>query len=195
MPVLDFVINRIGSEIEMGKDSEDFGKDDEYHNPSWSVNGITNGELFYSLYRTILKMTQESEFEILELPLSDQQAFASTLDLAIVLFLDSRDPQDPDQGWVDLWILHLWCCRLDDTPDLYSEDETELSITELSQLTGDDWNYVAESVKCHFLDDSDVDDIEMALLDEQPHWPTHQEFRKAKAWLFDWYEHTRWNSK
>lgn len=116
------------------------------------------------------------------------------LNLAITLFLDSRDPEDPDQGWIDLWILHLWCCRLSDSPPLYSEED-EIAPTELSQLTEDDWEQIGESVKEHFMGDSDVCDIEMVLLDGQPHWPTHQEFRKAKAWLMDWYEHTRWNSK
>lgn len=76
MPVLDFLIGKIGCELEIGKDLEDFGKDDKYYNPSSYVNGITNGELFYSLYKTILKMTQDPDFELLELPQADQQAFA-----------------------------------------------------------------------------------------------------------------------
>jgi hypothetical protein len=65
---------------------------------------------------------------------------------------------------------------------------------ELNQLTRDDWEQIAEEVKEHFID-FDVEFEEMALLDEQPHWPTFQEFRKAKAWLLNWYGQTRWNRK
>ena len=39
LPVLDFVINAIGCELENGEDDEEFGKDAKFYNPSWYTKG------------------------------------------------------------------------------------------------------------------------------------------------------------
>jgi hypothetical protein len=195
LPVLDFIISQIGCEIDNGDGNADFDKDAEYYNPSGYVSGITNGELFYALYATIKKMTEDEKFEFLDLSLCDQQAFASMLELAINLFLDMFDEIELRQDAVDLWILYSWCRRLDEEPIWEDENGEPVDAPELGSLTKDDWERIAEDVKEHFLGESDAEYVEMVLLDEQPHWPTFQEFRKAKAWLSEWYGHTRWNSK
>jgi hypothetical protein len=55
LPVLDFLINAITCELETGEDDPEFGKDTQFYNPNWYTAGITNGELFYFLYRTFGK--------------------------------------------------------------------------------------------------------------------------------------------
>lgn len=194
LPVLDFIIGQIGMEIESSRDNEDFGKDSEYYNPSPYAAGITNGELFFSLYVTLLKMTEKEDFNIFDLPISDQQAFASMLDLAITLFLDMDSENELNQTAVDFWILYAWCRRMRNVPLWVGDNGDPVDAPELNQLTQDDWELIAEDVKEHFID-FDIEFEEMALLDEQPHWPTFQEFRKAKAWLLNWYGQTRWNRK
>lgn len=194
LPVLDFIIGQIGFEIDSGEDNEDFGKDLEYYNPSGCVRGITNGELFYSLYLTVMKMTEEEGFDLLGLPICDQQAFASMLDLAVTLFLEHLKDVELGQGAIDLWILYAWCRRMRNEPLWGGDNGEPASAPELNQLTRDNWEQIAEEVKEHFID-CDVEFEEMALLDEQPHWPTFQEFRKAKTWLLNWYGQTRGNRK
>jgi hypothetical protein len=194
-PVLDFIIGQIGCEIESAQGNEDLGKDIEYYNPTGYINGITNGELYYSLYKTILKMTEEDEFEFSNLALCDQQVFAARLDLAINLFTDLRGDNELNQDAVDLWIFYSWCRRLRNQPVWENENGETISPPEIEELTEDDWEQITGDLNAHFLEDSDAEFIEMVLLDEQPHWPTFQEFRKAKAWLMDWYGQTRWNRK
>jgi hypothetical protein len=101
LPVLDFIIGQIGIEIENCQDNEEFGKDVEYYNPFPYSVGIINGELFYSLYMTLVKMTQEEDFNLFDLPICDQQAFASMLELAITMFLDMDLDNELDQTVVD----------------------------------------------------------------------------------------------
>jgi hypothetical protein len=72
LPVLDFIIGQIGIEIESCQDDEGFGKDSEYYNPFPYTAGITNGELFYSLYVTLVKMTEQEDFNLFDLPICDQ---------------------------------------------------------------------------------------------------------------------------
>src|SRR5437899_1878408 len=62
-------------------------------------------------------------------------------------------------------------------------------------LNSDDWEAIAEDVKEHFSEDGDDEYLEIALLDEQLHWPTFQEFRSAKAHLLDWYSRTKANTQ
>jgi hypothetical protein len=194
LPVLDFIIGHIGVEIHTCEDNEDIGKDTEYYNPSAFVNGITNGELFYSLYITLTKMTEEEKFDLFSLPICDQQAFASMLDLATTLFLEQMEDTELDQTAVDLWILYSWCQRMKNKPLWIRDDGEATEPPELNKLTREDWELIAEEVKEHFID-YDIELQEMALLDEQPHWPTFQEFRKAKTQLLDWSRRTRWNRK
>src|SRR5204863_6456447 len=108
LPVLDFLVNAIGCELQNGEDDPEFGKDAEFYNPHWYTTGITNGELFYSLYKTILQMTQDENFDFSQLPQCDQQAFFSMLDLAITLFLDRREEPGFGDDSIDLWILYSW---------------------------------------------------------------------------------------
>jgi hypothetical protein len=65
----------------------------------------------------------------------------------------------------------------------------------LGQLTDDDWENIAEDVKRHFSEDGDDEYLEIALLDEQLHWPTFQEFRSTKVHLLKWADRTRANTK
>ena len=139
-------------------------------------------------------MTEEEEFNMFDLPICDQQAFASMLELAMTMFLDMHLDNELDQTAVDLWILYAWCRRMRNEPVWGGENGEPVSAPELNQLTRDNWEQIVEEAKDHFID-YDIEFEEMALLDDQPHWPTHQEFRKAKAWLLNWYGQTRWNRK
>lgn len=193
LPVLDFLVNAMTFELQLGEDDPEFGKDTEFYNPNWYTAGITNGELFYSLYRTIRKMTSNEQFDLSRLPLSDQEAFFSMLDLAITLFLDRRnEPGLMDDG-IDLWILYAWTRKLDKLAVWYDGKSESALTPPLGQLTDDDWEDIAEDVKSHFSEDGDDEYLEIALLDEQLHWPTFQEFRSAKAHILNWADWTRAN--
>jgi hypothetical protein len=194
LAVLDFLTNAIACELETGEDAPEFGKDTEFYNPNWYTVGITNGELFYSLYQTIRQMSNDEQFDFFRLPLCDQEAFFSMLDLAITLFLDRRkEPDLADEG-IDLWILYAWTRKLDKLAVWYDE-KSESVLPPLGQLTDDDWENIAEDVKRHFSEDGDDEYLEIALLDEQLHWPTFQEFRSTKAHLLKWADSTRANTK
>jgi hypothetical protein len=195
LPVLDFLINAIACELETGEDDPEFGQDKEFYNSNWYTAGITNGELFYSLYQTIRQMSSDEQFDFSHLPLCDQEAFFSILDLAITLFLDRRkEPELADEG-LDLWILYAWIRKLDKLAVWYDEKSESVLPPALGQLTDDDWEDIAEDVTQHFSEDGDDEFIEIALLDEQLHCPTFQEFRSAKAHLLKWADRTRANAK
>ena len=195
LPVLDFLINAIACELETGEGNPEFGKDTEFYNPNWYTAGITNGELFYSLYQTIRQMSNDEEFDFSRLPLCDQEPFFSMLDLAITLFLDRRkEPELADDG-IDLWILYAWTRKLDNLAIWYDEKNESVLPPPLGQLTDDDWRDIAEHVKGHFSEDGDDEYLEIPLLDEQLHWPTFQEFRSAKAHVLKWADRTRANAQ
>jgi len=195
IPVLDFLINEVGCERQTLEDDPEFGKDTEFYNPFWYTTGITNGELFYSVYRTVRQMTSDERFEFCRLPLCDQEAFFSMLDLGICLFLDRRKEVAAVDDSNDLWILYRWTRELEEFA-LWTNDSSEpLSPPPIEQLTDEDWKDIAEDVKEHFSEDGDEEYLEIALLDEQLHWPTFQEFRSAKAHLLNWYGRTRANNQ
>lgn len=195
LPVLDFLINAIACELQTSEDDPEFGQDTEFYNSNWYTTGITNGEFFYSLYQTIRQMSSDEQFDFSRLTLCDQEAFFSMLDLAITLFLDRRkEPELADEG-VDLWILYAWTRKIDKLAVWYDEMSESVLPPPLGQLTDDDWENVAEDVKRHFSEDGDDEFLEIALLDEQLHWPTFQEFRSAKAHLLKWADRTRTNAK
>jgi hypothetical protein len=195
LAVLDFLINAIALELQTGEDNSEFAKDTEFYNPTWYTAGITNGELFYSVYRTIRQMSSDEQFDFSRLPLCDQETFFSMLDLAIILFLDRRkDPELAEEG-IDLWILYAWTRKLDDLAVWCDEKNESVLPPPLGQLTDDDWEDIAEDVKRHFSEDADDEYLEIPLLDEQLHWPTFQEFRSAKAYLLNWADWTRANTK
>jgi hypothetical protein len=195
LAVLDFLINAIACELQTGEDDPEFGKDTEFYNPNWYTAGITNGELYYSLYRTIRQMSNDEQFDFSRLPLCDQEVFFSMLDLAITLFLDRRkEPELADEG-IDLWILYAWTRNLDKLAVWYDEKSESVLPPPLGQLTDDDWDNIAEDVKRHFSEDGDDEYLEIALLDEQLQWPTFQEFRSTKAHLLKWADWTRANAK
>jgi len=164
LPMLDFIIGQIGIEIEHDQDSEEFGKDAEYYNPCPYTVGITNGELFYSLYVTLVKMTEDEDFNLFGLPICDQQAFASMLELAITMFLDMHLDNELDQTVVDFWILFAWCRRMGSEHLWVGDNGEPADAPELNKLTRDDWEQIAEEVKEHFID-FDIEFTEMALLD------------------------------
>ena len=48
LPVLDFLINAIGCEIETGEGGEEFAKDAEFYNPHWGIeNGVASKHLTF----------------------------------------------------------------------------------------------------------------------------------------------------
>jgi hypothetical protein len=195
LPVLDFLINVIGCELQTSEDNEEFGKDAEFYNPTWYTNGITNGELFYSLYTTVRRMAEDEKFNFVELPLCDREAFASMLYLGTCLFLDRLDEPELADERVDLWVLCAWTRKMRGY-DLWQTENGEVSAPPgLRDLKDDDWKSIAEEVAEHFSEDGENEYLEIALLDQQPHWPTFQEFRSAKAHLLNWYGRTRANTQ
>ncbi|MDR3402974.1 MAG: hypothetical protein P4L99_10795 [Chthoniobacter sp.] len=195
LPILDFLINAIGCELETGEGMEEFGKDEEFYNPSWYVKGITNGELFYSLYVTISRLSEEPNFDFFSLRIGDQQAFASMLELATSLFLDWQGEDIFVDQAVDFWILYKWTRKIGGNA-LWTDDNGEpIDAPPLGTLTSEDWEMMVDDVMEHFLEEGEDEYIEMALTgaEGQPHWPTFQEFRSAKAHLLNWLGRTRVN--
>src|SRR6266516_4751979 len=78
LPILDFLICGIGEQIESLEAGGELEKDAEFYNPSWYVSGVTNGELCYSLFKTIGRMTEDKAFNLTEdLLLCDMEIFVS----------------------------------------------------------------------------------------------------------------------
>jgi hypothetical protein len=67
----------------------------------------------------------------------------------------------------------------------------------LRDIPKDEWEYVFEFIQDEFLWDRDWEipflGGNFALVQQQPHWPTFQEYRTAKTWLLSVYENTRAN--
>jgi hypothetical protein len=195
LPVLEFLINEIGFQLETIEDAEDAGKDDEFYNPRWYTKGITNGELFYSLYRTLSSMIEDGKFAFGELAEADQQIFGSMLELARDLFLDRREEGEFVGDSVDLWVLYKWAREKSGFAVWTNENGDAVAPPALADLTAVDWKDIADDVVAHFLNDDQHEYLELALLDSDPHWPTAQEFRRAKANLRWWYGLTRGNQQ
>jgi hypothetical protein len=146
-------------------------------------------------------MTQDESFALDNLPLCDQQVFASVLDLASALFEDSHEfsheDGEVDQNAIDLWILYSWCCQMNNKSVWEDEDGKSMEPPKIEALSKDDWQRIVEEVRDYLMPDSDPESLhmEMGLLDEQPHWPTFQEFRKATSWILHWYRNIRQNRK
>jgi hypothetical protein len=195
LPVLEFLINEIGCQLDTIEDGEGAGKDDEFYNPCWYTKGITNGELFYSLYRTLSSMFENEKFAFGELAEADQQIFGSMLELARDLFLDRREEGEFVGDSVDLWVLYKWTREKSGFAVWTDRSGDAVARPPLGDLTADDWKDIAEDVVDHFLNGDQHEYLDLALLDSDPHWPTAQEFRRAKAHVRWWYGLTRGNQQ
>jgi hypothetical protein len=195
LPVLEFLVNEVGCQLDTIEDADDSAKDDEFYNPCWYTKGITNGELFYSVYRIISSMIENEKFAFGELTQADQQIFGSLLELARDLFLDRRGEGEFVGDSVDLWILYKWTREKSGFAVWTAENGDAVAPPPLGNLTSDDWKDIAEDVIEHFLDGEEDDYLELGLLDSDPHWPTAQEFRRAKAHIRWWYRLTRGNQR
>ena len=63
----------------------------------------------------------------------------------------------------------------------------------MAEIPRDDWDNIWEAIALEFLVERDWERVSFeggfALQqDEQPHWPTHQDYRTATTWFFWAYE-------
>jgi hypothetical protein len=188
LPTLGLLINCAGDWLDHLGDCE--GKDDEFDYADSFTEGITTGEWCYSLERTLTRMIHDVSFAVTDLPVCDLQVLGTIVDGATGTALE-RIAQEESDLWEigDLWALYKWCMKLDDEPLWHDEANNETAPPPLEQFTQENWKQVADGICIHFQCREFADyETRLVLLDDQPHWPTFQEFRKSKAGLFAWVE-------
>jgi hypothetical protein len=191
-PVIESITKFVFVEIEQLTSTaiDNFQKDGEYEVAAWPIHGITNGEWCYSLYTSLSRMMTDDKFELNELSLCDHQVLVLAVDSAVSIALQNIEESDPYlSDPADLWILHAWCCRLSNIPT-WPDDSVP---PPFAAFTEQDWTRVAGTVCSHFREGGYDDCEAMAILDHQPHWPSFQEFRKAKAFIQLWNDNTRFS--
>ena len=98
----------------------------------------------------------------------------------------------------DIWNLYAVRCQNRKVPLWFDKDDKEIEPPPLEEIESEDWEWVLEEIFDEFLWDRDWEinvlaGNNFALLKEQPHFPTLQEYRTAKTWLMDCYSNTRQN--
>jgi hypothetical protein len=190
LPILEFLVSRIGVELESAADQEEESRESEFYNPASYIVGVTNGEFYYSLYRTLERMLKEPEFEIESLPFPDQQILAAAVDLAIIIFMDYVKMDEREMLVSDapaMWACHYWLRKRAGEPVWSTDSGEEVESLDLNDLSQDEWEMITSEIQEHFVPDPDVEFVDLALGDAQPHWPSPQEYRKAKGWLLEWF--------
>lgn len=201
-PELDALFNFIGCAIEREEDLNDhsLGKDEEcqFHYSGY-LNGITNGEYIYALFEILSEMTGDEPSK--EAPFFKEAVLASVLDGLQEEFLEElQQDRFPTEDAQDIWNLYAARCRYRKAPLWIDENDKETEPPGLREIEVDDWEWILEEIYDEFLWDRDWE-IEVlagsnfALLKEQPHFPTLQEYRTAKTWIMDCYGSTRQNRK
>lgn len=196
---LDLLVNFLGTEIERQEDFDGnpLPKDTEYEwHYSPFLNGITNGEFIYCAFEILSEMLSEQPAKLA--PMYKEAVLASILDCAEIDFLERCDSEFFDEETArDVW--ELWkVCRANKKLPLWEGENGEpAEPPALRDIPEDEWEYVFEFIRDEFLWDRDWEiplfGGNLALVQEQPHWPTFQEYRTAKTWLLSLYENTRIN--
>jgi hypothetical protein len=201
-PELDAIINFIGCAIEREEDASDnpLPKDEacDLHYASY-LNGITNGEYLYAVFEILGEMTSDEPFK--EAPFYKEAVLASLLDGLREEFLEHiADGEFPSEEAQDIWSLYAAARRHRNVPVWLNDNDKEAKPPPLSKISADDWGWILEEIHDEFLWDRDWElglfgGTNFALLKEQPHFPSLQEYRTAKTWIMDAYSKTRQNCK
>jgi hypothetical protein len=163
------------------------------------LNGITNGEYIYAVFEILSEILSDEPYA--ETPLFKEAVLASLLDGLQGDFLDLLDSEEfPAETAQDIWNLYSACRRNRKAPLWENDKDEEVEPPILSEIERDDWERILEEIHDEFLWDRDWEigifgGTNFALLKEQPHFPTLQEYRTAKIWLQTAYSNTRHNRK
>jgi hypothetical protein len=201
-PELDAIINFIGCAIEGEEDSNDqpLAKDNEcdFHHTAY-LNGITNGEYIYVVFEILTEMMDDEPYKTA--PFYKEAVLASLIDGITEEFLDLLQSEEfPIKHAQDIWNLHVAYCQKRKVPLWADDDGKEVRPPVLTAISKDDWEWILEEIQNEFLWDRDWElglfgGSNFALVKEQPHFPSLQEYRTAKTWIMDAYSKTSWNKK
>jgi hypothetical protein len=196
---LDLLINFLGMEIERQEDSDDLplAGDAEYEwHYSPFLNGITNGEFLFCAFEILSEMLSDEPAK--PAPMYKEAVLASILDCAETDFLERCDSEFFDEEAAqDIWELWKACRANKKLPVWEDENGQPADPPALKDIPQEKWEYVFEFIHDEFLWDRDWEipffGGNLALVQQQPHWPTFQEYRTAKTWLLALYGNTRSN--
>jgi hypothetical protein len=201
-PELDAIINFIGFAIEgeEGANDSPLKKDEEcnFHYTSY-LNGITNEEYLYTIFEILGEMTSDELRK--DAAFYKEAVLASLLDGLRDEFLERlKDDEFPSEEARDIWNLYAASGRHRKAPLWVDDEDNEVKPPPLCEIGADDWEWILEEIADEFLWDRDWElglfgGTNFALLKEQPHFPTLQEYRTAKTWILDAYSNTRQNQK
>jgi hypothetical protein len=198
-PQIDALINHAGLMIQLEEDDEPGLEKDAECNVHYTsfLNGITNGEYFYALFQIFGELISD-EPSTTGTPLYKEAILASVLDGLRDEFLGSlADNFFDEDGAGDIWELWKACRQNHNLPIWTDENDQPIEPPALKDIPRADWEHMLEVIYHEFLWDRDWElgllGGNFALYQEQPHWPTHQEFRTAKTWFLHAYSSTRVN--
>lgn len=183
---LGFFLNSLGTQLELYEDlkncAESKDKDCPCHYSPY-LEGITNGEYFFSAYDVLAGMLGESPPD--EPSALKKAILRSLMNSGKSDFLDAT----PTGNWFaetakDLWKLWKACRSCLDLP-VWEVAGQPAEPPSLSSLERSDWQFIFSFLHEELLDESQFEDEagNFALNDPQPHWPTHQEYRRARIWI------------
>jgi hypothetical protein len=197
-PDLDALFNFVGCAIDLEELEVELRKDDEckFHYCAY-LNGITNGEYIYAAFEILSEMIGDEPSK--PAPFYKDAVLASILEGLEEEFLERINDEDfPIETAQDIWNLHAARCRNNKLPLWTDEDDKEIEPPSLKELKASDWELILTNIQDEFLWDRDweIDVLagsNFALVKEQPHFPTLQEYRTARTWLMVGYSNTRHN--
>lgn len=99
-----------------------------------------------------------------------------------------QDGDFPEERARDIWNLYAAARKRGEDPLWVDDDHREVEPPPLEKLSEGDWSFIMEVIHDEFLWDRDWElglfgGSNFALLSEQPHFPSIQEFRWAKTSL------------
>jgi hypothetical protein len=191
---LDFFINYVGLQIDMMEDDEEcdlWNKDAECDMAHcFFLRKMTNGEYFYSLYEIFQELISP---EVPKDLIAYKEAiftelFNDATEHALYMMSD-REPKDQEIWSTDLWRLYEFTNKHKELPMWTDESGNPTDPPALSKMTENDWRRIVSDLFDEFFWDTDYEMFRHFSDDEeQPHYPTFPEYRKALLWFKDMYE-------
>jgi hypothetical protein len=149
-----------------------------------------------SAFEIITEMISEEPAK--NAPLCKEAVLASILDCVKDDFLEGCNSEFFDAETAkDIWELWKICHANKKLPIWEDGDGQPAEPPTLKEISENEWEHIFGFIHDEFLWDRDWEiplfGGNLALVREQPHWPSFQEYRCAKTWLMEFYVSTRIN--
>jgi len=154
----------------------------EFHDNQW-LNGLTNGEYFHTIAGLLREMLDDS-------PSREHAAFENAVLHSVFErlewdFINFVQDYMPLRGAI--WGLYKACMENANQPLWENEEHESIEPPPLDQIDQNQWKKIFFHIHAAFFDDDtwtlDTFGENYTMREEQPHWPTFQEYRAAKKWI------------